>query len=620
MALKYFIQYQDIEDITHRLDIYDDNYLGVEIEIFGNIVLDFAQTEKTLEPIRGNGLSVQLEANLDLTFEELYTSAERTYLVQYQRNSIVLFNGWINPEGYYESFITDTWYITLDCVDGLSFLENLSYVENATGLFFTGKQSQLEVISNCLLRTGINENINTNIDIYYTGLSTALDILDNVFVNTARFVKDDGETIMSCVEVLKDVLEPYAACITMHLGEWYIYKPNQIYSENDPAFFRYDYLGVALAPTTTTLNLREGLGSQIDGFYPHHVNRNQGKSIDRGFGAYRINYKYGFVTNLIENIYLQNLAGVITDWTIGGSADLTLPASGEFGVFLPYDWNDNDPTLVEMTSNTIAVGSAEVLRVGFTIQPDPDQEYLTFFSYRVKITSGGTFYYYNESTGLWQLTTIYINQVDVGLSTVLSDLTTAPTPISGDITIEVIKPVASNSLQTGAGFPRELTLTKATVTPDTQENVQGEIITLQRTDDPSTKVEETVEVFTGDTPSDLYVGTLYKTDELTPTETWFRKGVTEAFPVLRIMGEETMRINANNMILFSGDIYGYLPYLSVLTINNVSGFYMFIEYSYDTKNNIITGKLKQIYGDELTDLIYTSVLDYGNVVRPTIIG
>ena len=120
--------------------------------------------------------------------------------------------------------------------------------------------------------------------------------------------------------------------------------------------------------------------------------------------------------------------------------------------------------------------------------------------------------------------------------------------------------------------------------------------------------------------SDTYLGTLYKADKVTPTETWNRLGVEEEKPLLQIMGEETMRLNQKPSRVFSGDIYGYFPYLSVILIDGLDGIFMPIKYSYNTKNNIISAEFKQIYGNELYDIDYAKTYDYGNTVKPTIRG
>jgi hypothetical protein len=77
--------------------------------------------------------------------------------------------------------------------------------------------------------------------------------------------------------------------------------------------------------------------------------------------------------------------------------------------------------------------------------------------------------------------------------------------------------------------------------------------------------------------------------------------------------------------VFSGDIFGYVDYLSVIEIEGISGVkFMIIEYSYDALNNITKVKLKQVLNDaggiNYNDINYAITLDYGNVVQPTITG
>ena len=100
MAVKYFIKYFDVIGVEHRLDVYDDTYTDTPIQVDGNIKLTYSETDDNLEAIRGQGLSVELEANKELTFDNLWSENQKTYRVVYKRDSIVLFNGWLNPEGF----------------------------------------------------------------------------------------------------------------------------------------------------------------------------------------------------------------------------------------------------------------------------------------------------------------------------------------------------------------------------------------------------------------------------------------------------------------------------------------------------------------------------------------
>jgi hypothetical protein len=45
---------------------------------------------------------------------------------------------------------------------------------------------------------------------------------------------------------------------------------------------------------------------------------------------------------------------------------------------------------------------------------------------------------------------------------------------------------------------------------------------------------------------------------------------------------------------------------------------MFLEYTYNTKANIINAKFKEIQGDELNDMRYIYALTYDNIENPTI--
>ena len=150
MALKYWFEFTDVKTIVHRVEISDATFVGDSTQIYGSCSLEYSETKDTLEPVRGSGLKIDLEANSALTFYDLYSEEERTFSVVYKRDNQILFNGWLSPEGIYESLVSDKWVISLDCTDGLGFLKNLSYVEDATGLNFVGKQSVLEIVSNCL--------------------------------------------------------------------------------------------------------------------------------------------------------------------------------------------------------------------------------------------------------------------------------------------------------------------------------------------------------------------------------------------------------------------------------------------------------------------------------------
>jgi hypothetical protein len=61
--------------------------------------------------------------------------------------------------------------------------------------------------------------------------------------------------------------------------------------------------------------------------------------------------------------------------------------------------------------------------------------------------------------------------------------------------------------------------------------------------------------------------------------------------------------------------------MSVITIDNITGLFMPIEYDYDYKTNKSQVKLLEFYNTDIADIQYTISPDYGNnTVKPTIKG
>ena len=579
MALKYWFEFTDVKEIIHRVEISKTDFVGDSLQIYGSCSLEYSETDDTLEAVRGSGLRIDLEADSTLTFYDLYSEEERTFSVVYIRNNETLFNGWLSPEGIYESLVSDKWLISLDCTDGLGFLGNLSYVEDATGLIFVGKQSLLEIVVNCLKRTKTPQNILTAIDIYYDGLTQTLDPFANIYFNADRFVKEDNSTIMNCDEVLKSVLEPFGAVITAYKGEWLIYKPNSLVDSSSEVFFAYDSLGVALGSPSRTIDFALDLGSQIDSYYPHHANANQQKTVKSSIGAFRINYKYGLVKGLIP----------IDDFTLSGSS----------GGFLSTTKLVSLDTRLRLTVRTVSV---------FTNTEGFSSDVV------LKITDGTDTYYYDGSD--WVVTLIKMPLLINGTFVVEA----SRTPILGDISISIpgVNTYPNYLNETGEVY---VDFSIDIVPNSTDSGKEGENHTFQRTLKPSSKIKDIKEVFNGDDESDIYVGTIYKADETTTTDVWTRFGAAETKPILQIMGEERMKMYSKPLQVYSGDVYGYFNYLSLFTINNLTGKFMPTKYNYDALTNITSLELTEVLNtDVLSDIDYAVTFDYGNVVEPTITG
>ncbi|MDB4299637.1 hypothetical protein N9928_01150 [bacterium] len=629
MALKYYFEFNDVKNVGHRAEIYNDDYTGEPVEIVGRLSLSKAETEDTLEAIRGTGLSLELEANTLLSFDDIYTSDERLYSVKYLRDSELIYYGWISPSDIFESYVNDVWNISLDCIDGLGYLENLSYVDNATGLPFTEKQTGLEIIVNCLKRTGLNQKINTSINVRYDGLSGSLDTLNETYFNANRFIKDDGATFMDCEEVMRSILEIFAASITQRNGEWFIYKSNTFVGSTSKNFFSYDSDGVYIE--AISIDLPETIGSQLNGYYPHYVNANQQVSTNKPVGAYTVNYKYGVVKSLFDNIYLESQGTLpsltIDEWTIDDYTYLDFPVDN-LGLDLePLAFaNPRATPLILMTSDSFSFleGNVVDFKAVFNKSGVPASYKRIIYVYFKVVLVGVSSTYYLEKDGTWTTTdTLIESSASQNLFTLI--VASLEMPVDGDLHLEVFTPVEQNN----QGSPSNIFIKECSFYPVNEdlEDVEGELHSFQVITNPSSFVQPIKEVYNGDSASDVYVGTMYESDESTPTELWSRdENPTRLVPLLQIMGEERMKMYAKPLRVFSGDIFGYIEYMSVVSLDGFDGVeFMCIEYNYDAYNNVTELKLKQILNDDIGDsdfsgLDYSLNFDYGNVVNPTITG
>lgn len=623
MALKYFFEYttksvkldNTLDIINHRCEIYNDDFVGDATEIKGSVQLTKVSDDDVLKATRGGGLKIQLEANVDLTFEDFQTTNERVFSVKYLQDNQLIFYGWLSPEGLFEDYVNDEWILSLDCTDGIGFLNNLEYIDNTTKQRFTGKQSMLEVVVNCLKRTNLDMNIYASIGLRYVGL-TPPNLLGRTYVNADRFVKDDNNTVMNCEEVLTSILELFGAVITQYKGDWYIYKPNQLVLNTDLDFLGYDSDGNDLTPFIYTLNFSQTIGSRIDNFYPHHVNANQQFSRTSPIGAYRVIYKYGIVKSFFTNIPLINVSGTVDEWTINDATNLTFPTSNE-GFILA---TDTTSLLATSDSFNLTTGNLLVFNVSLYNETAVARSKAKFRGiFKVILDDGGGTLYYMSINGSWSTTDTEI-KLDSWNSILNYTVNSQDLPATGDVYIEVHSP----ERYFGVTETTDVLLLNCNFSPVTEEleDVQGEIFTFQNIVNKSTKIADNKTVYNGDAPTDVYVGTLYQEDETTPTEEWFRtyEGSATSRPILQIMGEEKMRIESKFNRVYRGDVFGYVDFLSVITINNFSNVFIPIEYSYDSSTNITKLKLREIFNAPITDIETVSIFDYGEITEPTVKG
>ena len=612
--LKYYLYLDD-----YILNIYKSNYTGNSSEIFGDFYIKKSPVDNILTPIRGTGLYMSLEADKTLTFDEFLLADEFTYKVELIKGNQTIFKGYIKPDGVQQNFVNDIWLVNIESTDGLGALKDLSFVQ-ATGLQFTGKLSLYDVIKGCLDRTKLSLDINTSVYIEYDGY-VGNNILKDVYVNSSRFIKDSSDdVIMDCNEVLTSVLNLFSGVITQQNGQWWIYRPNDLVLNGYTDFINQT------TETGFTKNLNVNLGSQINGFYPHHSGANQQIEVKGAISAYRLNYQYGFLDGFLPNPNLNHDEFMVyEDWTTNPSlptANIEIIQDALSLSGLRMIIKEGSPQIDVLTSSPISISANSELLLKAkvsTIKTNGLIEFATAVQFILKIIRSDG--YWLNGANQWVTSDQFIRINTVAVTNVEKTLTyellIPIVPADCDITIKICEVRLS---QPSSQITASVNYIQLLDNELKKSGIVGEFHTVSRKNPPSSITKENQKVFNGD-GSILLVGSLYKSDQETLTSLWSRKNKFEKLPLLGISAMDDLRIQSNPIKLFSGDVYGEIPYMSVVKIDNVSGQFMPIEYEFYYKTNILQLKLLEFYNSDLGDIEYSISPDYGNsTIKPTIKG
>lgn len=590
--LKYFFEYDNFVNDNFRCEIFERGFSGLPIEVSGSANLKYQDKKDIFEPIISCSLSIDFDSSVDLPFEDLYSEKENTFLIKYYRNGAVLFVGFLKPDGIWEDLVSDKWLMSIDGIDNLSILKSLSFVK-PNGTFFIGKKSQIEVIFNLLLRTGLNLPINVSIDLSYLDIDTSTNsILEAVLINADRFYQDASkDKIMDCQEVLMSILQIYNATIFQQNGEWFIVRNIDL---TDTITFKKYINGIYSSDNVIEIDIL--IGSDIEGTEIIHANANQKKSIMPSVQTFRVGYEYGVVKSIIEN----------SDLTFGS------------GLYIEHwDLVNTSGTITKLNQGGFQFtgGANEIVLVS-------DQSILvyTIDAFKFYLKHSGSFGYvlktdnYYLMDGVWTAGSVdYVNNVFVnGFYNQNKELEFTfdfTPPEDGELIIKIASNFTVQSVQ--------LSVFDVEIRPN-NTIYKGEFHVAQRNSRISSVTKDDITVKIGDSISDIYFGTLYKKNGFPTNNTWFRVGKNENRELLDIMAEDNLRVAPVPMKFIEGDIYGYIPYLSLIRYNIVSGKYIPLSYSYNPTQNMISLGCNEFRSDYITDFNIEKDFQYNNETKVTI--
>jgi hypothetical protein len=715
--VKYEISYRNISGDSFLLEILKEGEFSEELALAGNVIHNFTRVEDVFNPLRASTLDINIEASTENLLLDFANFEEFDFKVKFYRNSQQIFEGWINPDGYFQDWVNSKWVISLQAVDGIGALKNLEFsdiVQNQ-GVPFKVNPREANYLYAIMERLGyilpftIGDDINNDLGVANDWTDFKKRILDpDVFRN-------QNGNFLGCETVLKDLLAKYNLCISQANIDgrlcWYI---RRVYYGTLPASQRRNRQynnSFDINKTTTpqdTASYNQQLGT--DGGEPANV-LYLFRGASGGIFTAEMVGQYMYITGSNEGLYkITNVINDLSvrlvklegDATFGGVETINIFISeGVEVVFSQFAFADGipankligsdinsqtqkqnaihcnenqqitfDPALQNFRFQSNWLGlrqyikdidsgfepATEPLPIGYFIQDNKiimysvlestivfnpwfqtdnfriDSENQMKVNLKVNFTvdyifqnpatgvpsvvklqfliintlPNSTEQYWNAENGAWE-SSHYLIQAPayfpetgqvVGLTDNEFNLITTET--EGSIRLQVFTPYSLNDKEHGVEI----------------YNVEmfwsDPLLGIGKTHDAiqptkrSTFLDKPVNVINSNEPNAIFTNNLYRIASapeiitgLVPMTQWKATGTPTYPDLLELTSRERIRLKNKPQRVFKGDVFGFVPYHSVINYDGIPGNYHPTQYSHDTAANIIELECKQMFNDDV---------------------
>ena len=218
MAVKYRIEYCNKESDTARLDIDVRDYSGQIYPIEGTGDLFILEYKRSDDYILSTIADIQIFSDANFNIVGLKTSDETELKAYFYVNNVLKWQGYILPD-FFQTGITGTDAISMTATDRLSVLKDVPLD------YSLDKLSYIQLITECLAKTGLSLNCNVVADFMLDGMPSTFHIM-NCYVDHSRITNRNKS--LSAYDVLRSVLVMLNAQIVQWAGEWWIVNRYQL--------------------------------------------------------------------------------------------------------------------------------------------------------------------------------------------------------------------------------------------------------------------------------------------------------------------------------------------------------------------------------------------------------
>lgn len=226
------LEYVDIAGSNTKIKIFEKGYAGEYDErdaadTFLSINWN-AQGDDKYKGIKGSECTVQFFSETSFEHLNLFTSDDRQYRIDIEKNDILYWRGYVLPDFYEEPYLAARYVVTLRATDGLGDLKGQYFLNTAKELI-DARWTELQLIRFCLDKLDLDLPLYCGVNIFETTMNDGPDDdpLAQAFVNTKLFYGTEGEPF-DMYTTIEKVLETYGARLHLTKGAIIIENVNEL--------------------------------------------------------------------------------------------------------------------------------------------------------------------------------------------------------------------------------------------------------------------------------------------------------------------------------------------------------------------------------------------------------
>lgn len=322
---KYYITFCSEDGDVCRLSILGNDYEGEATDITGQptpVTINYdSEDDFKFSPIRASTCEVNMVFgdSLGITFDEMWTADEREFKVEFIKDSVLQWTGYIIPDGFQYAFVGGLYYAKITASDGLGTLEDYIFRDTNTNKPYGNSDLTYNdgfLFPWSLIATEILRKLDLDLDLWCcinsyeqtmtkVGDTREADPLSASYVNVKTYIKESEEKDKpywskkgeewNCKEVLENLLYVFGARLYQEKGVWRIQSvdANVNYGTGVTQLYwrKYNTLNVYLG--YEAINDLHTIPCNSSGAYL--LGNDHTMSMDFVYGAFRMNYEYTFL-------------------------------------------------------------------------------------------------------------------------------------------------------------------------------------------------------------------------------------------------------------------------------------------------------------------------------------